>query len=268
MFHDNTRLKVALLIAMLAPLIVSAAGQKAATSPATMDAMDHDAHSHGAPPDLAQLGGTFALTDHNGRAVTEKDFRGRYALFYFGYARCDVACPAALASMASAINQLGPLAEQVVPVFVDFENSRLDPPMPRGAFNYTETPKQQEPAPAAHDHEAMNGMHDMRAMASPMTQQEFASFVHAVHPRMVGLTGTRYQIWDISAKFQVRWEHEHPVTEQQKELGFRLNHTTHMYLLGPDGKLADVFAYDESAAQMAQRMTEVIHQHLHRNAAL
>lgn len=37
--------------------------------------------------------GSFALTDHHGRDVTEADYRGRFVLIYFGITDCRVVCP-------------------------------------------------------------------------------------------------------------------------------------------------------------------------------
>ena len=239
MSYKNAVLSLALLIAG-APLSAGAAEHN-------MDAM---AMAH-APPALSKLGGKFTLTDQAGRTVTDQDLRGRYALFYFGYAKCDVACPLALRGMVSAVRALGPLSSQVVPVFVDFDNSRLDPPAPRGAFEYTETPQ----AHTAASHQA--AMHDMTTVP-PMTQKEFATYVHAVDPRLVGLVGTRKQIWEILAEFQVRWEHQAAVTPAQKAVGYRVNHTTHMYLVGPDGKMAALFPYSETPSQMTKTMAKLI----------
>ncbi|HYE00400.1 MAG TPA: SCO family protein, partial [Alphaproteobacteria bacterium] len=63
-----------------------------------------------------QVGGPFSLTDHTGRAVTEKDFAGRLLLVYFGYTTCPDVCPTELGAMAAALEALGPAAEKVQPL--------------------------------------------------------------------------------------------------------------------------------------------------------
>ena len=53
------------------------------------------------------LGGRFALTDQNGIVRTEKDYRGKYTLVFFGYTYCPDVCPTTLAVMSAALDKLG-----------------------------------------------------------------------------------------------------------------------------------------------------------------
>ena len=81
------------------------------------------------PPPLEQLfGGPFSLTDHNGRAVTDETFRGRFTLLYFGYTFCPDLCPTNLLTMADALEALGPeQARRVQPLFVTVDPERDGP---------------------------------------------------------------------------------------------------------------------------------------------
>ena len=80
------------------------------------------------PPTLASLfGGPFELVDHHGRAVTDRDFRGRYMLVYFGYTSCPDLCPVDLANIALALDELGALADRVQPLFITVDPARDDP---------------------------------------------------------------------------------------------------------------------------------------------
>ena len=77
------------------------------------------------PPLEALFGGPFALTDHNGRAVTDETFRGRFTLLYFGYTFCPDLCPTNLLTMAEALEALGPeQSERVQPLFVTVDPER------------------------------------------------------------------------------------------------------------------------------------------------
>lgn len=69
----------------------------------------------------------FSLVDQDGRARTDKDFRGHWVLLYFGYSYCPDVCPTTLAVMASALGQLGAQGDQVVPVFVSVDPERDTP---------------------------------------------------------------------------------------------------------------------------------------------
>lgn len=72
----------------------------------------------------ALIGGPFTMTDHTGKQVTEKDFRGRYMLIFFGFTNCPDICPAELQVMSAAMDELGEQAETVVPVFVTVDPKR------------------------------------------------------------------------------------------------------------------------------------------------
>ncbi len=74
---------------------------------------------------VASIGGPFSLTDHKGQPRTDKDFRGRYMLIYFGYTYCPDVCPTALQSMTQAMGQLAPETQKkITPVFITIDPER------------------------------------------------------------------------------------------------------------------------------------------------
>ena len=75
----------------------------------------------------ASLGGAFALVDGNGRQVTDQTFRGKWLMVFFGYTHCPDVCPTTLSDIAQALDQLGPLASQIQPLFVTVDPERDDP---------------------------------------------------------------------------------------------------------------------------------------------
>lgn len=75
----------------------------------------------------ALVGGPFTLVDQHGKTVSDKDFRGRYMLVFFGFTHCPDICPAELQVMAAALDELGPKAEKVVPIFITLDPERDTP---------------------------------------------------------------------------------------------------------------------------------------------
>ena len=70
------------------------------------------------------IGGAFSLTDHQGKSVTEADFQGHYTLVYFGYTFCPDVCPMELQAITEALEQLGPKADRIVPLFITVDPER------------------------------------------------------------------------------------------------------------------------------------------------
>ena len=72
-----------------------------------------------------QIGGPFTLTRvADGKSVTERDFRGKFMLVYFGYTYCPDVCPTTLADLAAALKDLGGAAARVQPIFVTVDPAR------------------------------------------------------------------------------------------------------------------------------------------------
>jgi protein SCO1/2 len=86
------------------------------------------------------IGGPFTLEDSNGRAVTDRDLRGRYVLMYFGYTFCPDVCPTTLSEVTTAMEKLGPKADLVQPVFVTVDPER-DTPAVMGDYTALFTPR-------------------------------------------------------------------------------------------------------------------------------
>lgn len=75
----------------------------------------------------ALIGGPFELIGKDGKTFTDKDFRGRHMLVFFGFTRCPDVCPAELQIMAAALDDLGSEAGQVVPIFITLDPERDTP---------------------------------------------------------------------------------------------------------------------------------------------
>lgn len=112
----------------------------------------------------AAIGGPFTLVDQNGRAVSDRDFAGRYRIVYFGYTHCPDVCPTDLATISQALNlfekQDPARAARVQPLFVSVDPARDTPPV-------------------------------------------LKDYLSAFHPRLVGLTGSEAQVAAAEKKFVV-----------------------------------------------------------------
>ena len=86
----------------------------------------------------AAIGGPFQLTDQNGKPRSDADFRGRYALVFFGYTNCPDVCPTTLQTLTDAMTALGPKADKVTPVFITVDPDRDTPAVMKAyAANFT-----------------------------------------------------------------------------------------------------------------------------------
>lgn len=74
-----------------------------------------------------KVGGPFELIDQNGTTVTEADFAGRHMLVFFGYTYCPDVCPITMQTVTTALDMLGPVADDVVPVFITVDPARDTP---------------------------------------------------------------------------------------------------------------------------------------------
>jgi len=159
------------------------------------------------------LGGPFALLDGNGKTVTDRDFRGKYMLVYFGYTFCPDVCPTTLNEVADAMDRLGPKkADRVQPVFI------------------TVDPKRDRPEVLKH-------------------------YVAAFGPRVIGLTGTPEDIAKVAKEYRVYYA-EHRTGGGPDD--YTMDHSSILYLMGPNGQFLAPIRADESGAQMAANLAKLI----------
>ncbi|MGQ9365270.1 SCO family protein [Azospirillum sp. ST 5-10] len=159
----------------------------------------------------ADIGGPFQLTDHTGKAVTDADFRGKHLLIYFGYTYCPDVCPTELATMATALDKLGPLADRVQPLFISVDPARD-------------------------------------------TVAHLADYVGLFHPRLIGLTGTPEQIREVARGYRVYYA-KAPGGEDAGD-DYLMDHSSFVYLMGPDGAFVQVFPGGTSPDKMAEAIAQ------------
>ena len=75
----------------------------------------------------AAIGGPFQLTDQNGKAVTDKDLKGKPTLIFFGYTHCPDVCPTSLFEISEVLRAMGKDADKVNAVFISVDPERDTP---------------------------------------------------------------------------------------------------------------------------------------------
>jgi protein SCO1/2 len=139
------------------------------------------------------IGGPFSLIDQDGATRSDKDFRGRFVLVYFGYTNCPDVCPTTLAAMSDALDRLGARAARVTPVFITIDPARD-------------------------------------------SAKVLKLYLAAFGPRFVGLTGSPPAIATAEREYRV-YAAKHPLAGG----GYAMDHSSEIYLLGPDGKLVTFY---------------------------
>ena len=75
----------------------------------------------------SSVGGPFRLLDHNGRLVTDANFKGHPFLVFFGFTHCPDICPTALFEMSEVLKRLGPDADKTAALFISVDPERDTP---------------------------------------------------------------------------------------------------------------------------------------------
>lgn len=158
----------------------------------------------------ALIGGPFTLVNQDGKTVTEKDFLGRYMLVFFGYTYCPDICPTELQVMTAALDQMGPAAKAIQPVFVSIDPERDTPEVVK-------------------------------------------SYVENFGGGLIGLTGTAEQVAQAAKAFRVYY-----AKAGQDAADYKMDHSTIIYLMGPDGTFVKHFTYTSDAAQLAQELKALV----------
>ena len=106
---------------VIASLLVSTFALAADEQPSAAEMMDDLMYGRGT------VGAPFTLVDQNGRQRSDREFRGKLMIVYFGYSFCPDVCPADLMAITQALDALGPAAEGIQPVFITVDPERDTP---------------------------------------------------------------------------------------------------------------------------------------------
>lgn len=66
----------------------------------------------------------FTLDGAGGKTYSEKDFKGKTVILFFGYASCPDICPTTMAQLSQVMDQLGDAADQARIVFISVDPHR------------------------------------------------------------------------------------------------------------------------------------------------
>ena len=75
----------------------------------------------------AAIGGPFELVDQNGRALTDRDMKGRPFLVFFGFTNCPDVCPTTLFEVSEIMRALGRDADRIGALFITVDPERDTP---------------------------------------------------------------------------------------------------------------------------------------------
>ena len=188
-------------------------------------ALDTARHRYGAAqvaPD--ELGGWFDYLDWKGRPVSVDYFLGRWTLMYFGYARCSGTCRAVAPILADAAEALRTDGYAARAAFVDIETH----PVNRAQMI---------------DRAAVRHLHDYNW---PMRQAQARQYrEHGGKLDVLG--GTRAQLAQATAAFHVLREHVPPKAGEE---GHAINHSSMIYVVGPDTYVAAYGYHDMGASEL------------------
>ena len=82
------------------------------------------------------------------------------------------------------------------------------------------------------------------------TVEHLAEYAPLFHPRLVALTGTEQQVEAATSAYRVYFK---PV-ESENATDYLVDHSTFIYLMGPDGEYVTHFGHDVPAEEMAERL--------------
>jgi len=164
--------------------------------------------------------GSFSLTDQYGMHRTDKDFRKKYMLVFFGYTYCPDVCPTTLAIEAEALDKIGPRASHIVPIFISVD------------------PKRDTPA-------------KLKAYLSSFDAKSPSPRVN-----FIGLTGTDEEIARAAKSYRVYYRAH--IDGQLRDSDYSIDHTGDVYLMGPDGKFVAYYSQGILPDELATDLVEKI----------
>jgi protein SCO1 len=133
-------------------------------------------------------------------------------LLFFGFTNCGDVCPAELQVMSAAFTEMGPVSDQITPIFVTIDPERDTPPV-------------------------------------------MAAYVKNFNPRLQGLTGSAEQIAAFAKIYHIFYQ---KIPNPKDPANYEMDHSSILYLMGPDGKFIKHFPYTTDAKGLAIDLKKVL----------
>lgn len=163
----------------------------------------------------APIVGRFDLVDDEGQKVTEATYRGHYMLVYFGYTYCPDICPTEIAKMSAALDRFAQVsADRAGKVTPVFIS--VDPERD--------------------------------------TQAVLKDYSDHFHPRLVSLTGTPAQLKAAAQAYKVYFAKVFPDERARETRSYLMDHSSNIYLMGPDAHYLTHFSPGVSAEDIAAEL--------------
>lgn len=213
-----------------------------------------DGHGlHYEAPPLETLGGTFDLMNvADGAPYTDQNLQGSWSLVYLGYMECEEACPIALKSLPAAVQEINAAGVPVKAVFIDVNAPRLDDMT--GAMGHGAGESHAKAAAADEASGAHVGAHGSGVTGPEVRRRALKEWSKIYDPSIVMLSGSRKQILNARRIFQARVEQTMMPT---KEVIHHLNHTTTIFVMDPEGKVAGLLYHSDPVKVMVQTVKEL-----------
>lgn len=87
------------------------------------------------------------------------------------------------------------------------------------------------------------------------TPAQLASYVQSFHPRLVGLTGSPAEVDAVVKAYRV---YVRKVPDPKSSAGYSIDHTSLIYVMGPDGAYRTHFAHTTNVDAMAERLAKLL----------
>lgn len=153
----------------------------------------------------AAIGGPFALINQDGKITKDTDFAGKYRLIYFGFTNCPDVCPVDVAKLMSGLKQL----ETQSPA----KGVKIQP------IFVSVDPERDTPA-------------------------ALKPFVERYHPRLIGLTGSKAEIDQITKSYLIAYKIMPPLDPKAPNI-YNVSHQQLAYLMSPKGEPLALIPVDD-----------------------